>query len=136
MCCSSLEAVCHHSSSSLSTPWSPPHSTAGHPSGPLSATPLASLKKGANHYNWHHAGQLSQLGEAPLSEVWVKTGWIDAACQPILLKKDWWIFSHCNGSRSIKNIPLKKLDIALRAKFKSACFVEFPILEVSLRTSC
>lgn len=28
-------------------------------------------KKGANHYNWHHAGQLSQLGEAPLTEVWV-----------------------------------------------------------------
>lgn len=67
----------------MSTRSPPPHSTTGHPSGPLSAPPLASLNKGANHYNWHHAGQLSWPGEASLGEVWLITGWMDATRQPI-----------------------------------------------------
>lgn len=37
----------------------------------LVLSPLPRSKKGANHYNWHHAGQLSRLGEAPFTEVWV-----------------------------------------------------------------
>lgn len=36
----------------------------------LALSPLPRSNKGANHDNWHPAGQLSQLGEVPHAEVW------------------------------------------------------------------
>lgn len=45
----------------------------------LVLSPLPRSNKGANHYNWHPAGQLSQLGAVPLAEVWTNRGEIQYA---------------------------------------------------------
>lgn len=42
--------------------------------------PLPRSNKGANHYNWHPAVQLSHLGEVPLAKVWVNRGGIHVVC--------------------------------------------------------
>jgi len=116
-CCCSLEAVYHHSLflccraappvRPLPAPCSPPLKQATHlVSFLLALSPLPCSNKGANHYNWHPADQLSQPGEVPCAEVWANRG-IYEVCYSYSFGRTYMTRSLCADYSTFDMSPVK-----------------------------